>query len=277
MTQLKQQLVLNDPSGAQSVKNEDFIIIGHIEHAFIYKFSQLGMIVDHIKTNTDTRLEQLKKYYQLRPSLCNDGNNLNGAIDSWHRINSEEKKTLSDTKSDHYKRVKDKVDSYVKWCKHRRIDVHTTSVLDVHFNMLKELNNKPYALQKYLTFRANQQLNNATADKSPRELQQAYYLTQHIFRAVQVYDTMDVDGVDIRQFVVNQRKLLFSKLGKLSIDCETYTLEKNGDGDKQTYGNQVPWCVTVYGNARSLNMSIESALIPVRETFTGEDCMNKLV
>ena len=104
------------------------------------------MIVDHIKTNTDTRLEQLKKYYQLRPSLCNDGNNLNGAIDSWHRINSEEKKTLSDTKSDHYKRVKDKVDSYVKWCKHRRIDVHTTSVLDVHFNMLKELNNKPYAL-----------------------------------------------------------------------------------------------------------------------------------
>ena len=47
------------------------------------------MIVDHIRTNTDTRLEQLKKYYQLRPSLCNDGNNLNGAIDSWHRTDSE--------------------------------------------------------------------------------------------------------------------------------------------------------------------------------------------
>jgi len=72
--------------------------------------------------------------------------------------------------------------------------------------------------------KANQRLNNATLDKSPRDILALHYLTQHIFRKVQLYDTMDVAGVDIRQFVSNQRKLYFSKLGKLALDCETYTI-----------------------------------------------------
>ena len=35
--------------------------------------------------------------------------------------------------------------------------------------------------------------------------------------------------------------------------------------------------MTVYGTARSLNISVDDHLIPVRETFTGDDCMHKLV
>lgn len=115
------------------MKNEDFIVIGHIEHAFIYKFSQLSLIVEHIRCNTDSRLEQVKKYYQLRPLLCNDGNNLNGAIDKWYRNTADEKPSLSDIKSKHYKQISEKVDSYVKYCRTHQIDIHSTSVVDVHF------------------------------------------------------------------------------------------------------------------------------------------------